>query len=413
MKNWPVLAAVSVLLLGSADAAPVRAQEAAASASADALLARGADALARAGRLSADFEAVTLSGPYKDARETGTVRLARPGALRIEIDRHRRRTAGDPWEATGNGSLTVRAGDAGAPAHLLTRHPKSSQYRRHEKGEPAALLGSLSPLLAGFFGGNPASGQARLIGQKEWEGVRYTVVEQEVGSEKKTLYISPGDGIARRAVIERAAGPKGGRVVREVALRNLRLGDAAAGAGRDAFVFTPPVDALPVAASGRRRADDEGTLAVGAAAPDFMAEDAGGRPVRLSEELAKGKVVVLKFWATWCWSCLQSMPETEKLAAADPGVTVLAVAMWDGRDAFRSWVRDRGPKAAPHVRFAFDPAPQGEDAATRLYGVSTTPTAFVIGRDGRITAVVTGYAGPTAAGAPSALESAARKAAEL
>ena len=45
------------------------------------------------------------------------------------------------------------------------------------------------------------------------------------------------------------------------------------------------------------------------------------------------------------------------------------------------------------IRFAFDSRPQGKDAATVLYGIRATPTEFVIGHDGRIAAVESGYTG--------------------
>jgi len=74
------------------------------------------------------------------------------------------------------------------------------------------------------------------------------------------------------------------------------------------------------------------------------------------------------------------------------------VALWDSRKAFRDWVgryaRERGvPPSGLPIRFAFDPQPQGKDAATALYGVRATPTEFVIGRDGRLAAVESGYTG--------------------
>jgi thiol-disulfide isomerase/thioredoxin len=359
-----------------------------------------AAALARADRLSADFEVLTLAGPFRDLRETGTVRLAKPGLVRVEVDRFRRRAVSDPWQGSGNGSVAVRGADGAG--HFLTRHPQSSQYRKAETAAPESLLGSLAPVMRGFFAADSASPALRPAGEQTWEGARYRVYEADgPDGEKKTLYVSPADGLVHRAVIVSAAksGGTGGTVTRDIALRNVHVGAAAEKeTGAATFAYTPPADALPVAA--KPKADAAGTLAVGDPAPDFTVEDRDGKPVRFSE-VAKGRVTVLKFWATWCWPCNQSLPETEQIAAshaaAGPdGVSVLAVALWDSRDAFRSWL-DRKGKDNAHIRFAFDPAPQGEDAGSRLYRVAATPTAFVVGKDGRIAAVITGYSGPTPA----------------
>ena len=50
---------------------------------------------------------------------------------------------------------------------------------------------------------------------------------------------------------------------------------------------------------------------VGKDASDFELKDMKGNTVKLSDY--RGKKVYLKFWATWCGPCRQSMPELEKL----------------------------------------------------------------------------------------------------
>jgi len=132
-------------------------------------------------------------------------------------------------------------------------------------------------------------------------------------------------------------------------------------------------------------------LEPGAVAPDFTTADLAGKPVKLSDY--RGKVVVLDFWATWCGPCINSMPHTQEVAAKykDQGVVVLGSCTSDTRDKFESWVKANQAKY-PDFIFSHDPAERGADrASAKLYGVGGIPQQFIIGRDGKIAATVTGY----------------------
>jgi thiol-disulfide isomerase/thioredoxin len=61
------------------------------------------------------------------------------------------------------------------------------------------------------------------------------------------------------------------------------------------------------------------------AAAAFDLSDTQGRHHRLAE--AKGRWVVMNFWATWCVPCIQEIPEIAEFARAHPRVTVIGVAM--------------------------------------------------------------------------------------
>ena len=132
-------------------------------------------------------------------------------------------------------------------------------------------------------------------------------------------------------------------------------------------------------------------LEPGAVAPDFTTTDLAGKPVKLSDY--RGKVVVLDFWATWCGPCINSMPHTQEVAAKykEQGVVVLGSCTSDTRDKFESWVKANQAKY-PDFIFSHDPADRGADrASAKLYGVGGIPQQFIIGRDGKIAATVTGY----------------------
>jgi len=132
-------------------------------------------------------------------------------------------------------------------------------------------------------------------------------------------------------------------------------------------------------------------LKIGAAAPDFLATNASGKAVKLSDY--RGKVVILDFWATWCGPCIASMPHTQEVAAhyKNQGVVVLASCTSDDRKKFDTWVK-RNQEQYPDINFSHDPQERGPNRAShKLYGVGGIPQQFIIDRDGKVAALVTGY----------------------
>ncbi len=111
-------------------------------------------------------------------------------------------------------------------------------------------------------------------------------------------------------------------------------------------------------------------------APDFSLPNLSGQQVALSSY--KGKVVLLDFWATWCEPCQQEIPEFVNLQHKyqEDGLQIIGVSMDDGPAPVRDFSR----------RFKMNyPVVMGSAKTGELYGgVLGLPTAFLIGRDGRI-----------------------------
>jgi len=112
------------------------------------------------------------------------------------------------------------------------------------------------------------------------------------------------------------------------------------------------------------------------AAPAFQLNDLNGKPVSLAE--AKGKIVLLNFWATWCGPCRAEIPDLVDLQKryADKFEIIALATDEDDPDEVRRVVLQSGI----NYRVAMS-----SDAVRRDYGgIAALPTSFVIDPQGRI-----------------------------
>jgi peroxiredoxin len=140
----------------------------------------------------------------------------------------------------------------------------------------------------------------------------------------------------------------------------------------------------PSAASEAPSQSSASSLGVGTQLPDFELTLLDGSTWRPSD--ARGKVVLLDFWATWCRPCLVSFPKYTELQLAHErrGLLVVAVAQDDSDEPVRRFVKQN------RVGFsiALDAAHR---AAEPPLSVSTLPTEILIDREGIVRYRQEGY----------------------
>lgn len=93
-------------------------------------------------------------------------------------------------------------------------------------------------------------------------------------------------------------------------------------------------------------------------------------------QAAAGKVVVVRFWATWCAFCKDEMKAIEPIwqARRDQGLLVLAVNAGQKGDDIAKFVGDLGIS----YPVLLDPGSK----ISRLYGVTGLPMTFFVDRQG-------------------------------
>jgi len=111
-------------------------------------------------------------------------------------------------------------------------------------------------------------------------------------------------------------------------------------------------------------------------APDFQLKDLAGKDLSLAS--AKGKVILLNFWATWCGPCRSEIPSLIELQNRykDRLQIISLVVDDDDEDAVKQVIDSEGinyPVALStnQIRFAYG-------------GIPALPTLFVINTEGRV-----------------------------
>ncbi len=112
----------------------------------------------------------------------------------------------------------------------------------------------------------------------------------------------------------------------------------------------------------------------------------------------QGKIVVLDFWATWCAPCVKSLPGLIEAVSAFPSdrVRLIGVNQSEPAEAVKRFIETRNW----NLTVAMD----ADQKVAQKYGVTGIPHTVIVGPDGKIAWVKTGYSPDGATEAAAAIQ---------
>ncbi len=155
------------------------------------------------------------------------------------------------------------------------------------------------------------------------------------------------------------------------------------------FAYRPADDATEYKSLADYIESVAGAVAVhpllGKPAPDFTGETLAGKSV--SRDAAKGKVVVMDFWATWCAPCTAATPVITEVTGefADKEVVFLAVNVGEDARVVKRFLEKQ--------KFDLDVVMDPKGKIADSFRADAIPQTVVIGKSGIIESVHMGFPG--------------------
>ncbi len=116
-------------------------------------------------------------------------------------------------------------------------------------------------------------------------------------------------------------------------------------------------------------------------APDFQLQTPDGKTLKFSD-FAKGKYVVIDFWASWCPDCRKDLPEVIRMYNKwhEMGVEFLGVSFDTDKQKWTDYLAKAGvpyPQVSELKRM-------NQSEVAKAYGVRWIPSLYLIGPDGKV-----------------------------
>ena len=125
-------------------------------------------------------------------------------------------------------------------------------------------------------------------------------------------------------------------------------------------------------------------LGTGDTLPEFSMNDINGRKVNLREEIAKSKLTLIDFWASWCGPCRAEMPNVVALYDKHKakGFNVIGISLDENKEKWEAAVKSLGMKWTQ-----LSDLRGWHNSIAVAMGVNSIPHTVVVDSQGKILAV--------------------------
>lgn len=115
--------------------------------------------------------------------------------------------------------------------------------------------------------------------------------------------------------------------------------------------------------------------------PDFKMPDTDGKEVTFLSEVAKNKITLVDFWASWCAPCRQEMPNIVKIYSEykDKGLGIIGISLDEDRSEWLNAI-----KQMDMTWMQLSDLNGWENAAAQIYGVQGIPFTFLVDQNGKL-----------------------------
>lgn len=133
----------------------------------------------------------------------------------------------------------------------------------------------------------------------------------------------------------------------------------------------------------KQRVMKQKTTAAGKKFVDFEMKTPDGKPIKLSDYVGKGKVVLIDFWASWCGPCRKEMPNIVKLYQQykDKGFEIVGVSLDKSNQNWKDAIAKLGITWPQMSDLKY-----WDCAGAKLYAVNAIPHTVLIDGNGVIIA---------------------------
>ena len=121
----------------------------------------------------------------------------------------------------------------------------------------------------------------------------------------------------------------------------------------------------------------ETIVSAGDKAPNFSITTDDGKTIT-ARDFAGGKLLLLNFWATWCDTCVQEIPDLNQMAKdlAPKGLVVLGVSVDQNEQQYKNFLK--------HFPLDYLTAWDPKETINTEYGTIQYPESYLIDRNGKV-----------------------------